>query len=73
MVTLGTKNLMNGLGQKAKDAIVKGVKVASMTGVAGAAAVGVAKAITSVAGVNPNAVRSRSGAGAVSFLTGGRY
>ena len=51
MNTLGKKSVVSSFGQKAKDVVMKGVKVASMVGLGGAALVGAAQAIS---GSDPN-------------------
>lgn len=52
MNTLGKKSVVTSFGKKAKDVVIKGVKVASMVGLGGAALVGAAQAITG--GYDPN-------------------
>lgn len=55
MNTLGKKSVVSSFGKKAKDAVIKGVKVASMVGLGGVALVGAAQAISGgTAGSNPN-------------------
>ncbi len=51
MNTLGKKSVVSSFGKKAKDTVIKGVKVASMVGLGGAALVGAAQAIS---GSDPN-------------------
>ena len=46
MNTLGKKSVVSSLGKKAKDVVMKGVKVASMVGLGGAALVGAAQMIS---------------------------
>ena len=52
MNTLGKKTVVSSFGKKAKDVVIKGVKVASMVGLGGAALVGAAQSISG--GSNPN-------------------
>jgi len=52
MNILGKKSVVSSFGKKAKNVVIKGVKVASMVGLGGAALVGAAQAITG--GSNPN-------------------
>lgn len=54
MNTLGKKSVVSSFGKKAKDTVIKGVKVASMVGLGGAALVGAAQAISGTAGSDPN-------------------
>ena len=60
MNILGKKSVVTSLGQKAKDVVVKGLKVASMVGLGGAALVGAAQAISDASNANVRMVSAQS-------------
>ena len=60
MNTLGKKSVVSSFGKKAKDTVIKGVKVASMVGLGGAALVGAAQAISGGSDPNVRMVSSQS-------------
>ena len=61
MNTLGKKSVVTSIGKKAKDVAMKGVKVASMVGLGGAALVGAAQMISGGSDPNVRMVSSQSG------------
>jgi hypothetical protein len=60
MNTLGKKSVVTSIGNKAKDVVMKGVKVASMVGLGGAALVGAAQMISGGSDPNVRMVSSQS-------------
>ena len=60
MNTLGKKSVVTSIGNKAKDVLIKGVKVASMVGLGGAALVGAAQIISGGSDPNVRMVSSQS-------------
>jgi hypothetical protein len=60
MNTLGKKSVVTSIGKKAKDVVMKGVKVASMVGLGGAAIVGAAQAVSGGSDPNVRMVSSQS-------------
>ena len=69
MNTLGKKSVVSSFGKKAKDVVMKGVKVASMVGLGGAALVGAAQAISGGSDPNVRMVSSQSAGSRLLFGT----
>lgn len=69
MNTLGKKSVVSSFGKKAKDVVIKGVKVASMVGLGGAALVGAAQAISGGSDPNVRTVSSQSAGSRALFGT----
>lgn len=69
MNTLGKKSVVSSFGKKAKDVVIKGVKVASMAGLGGAALVGAAQAISGGSDPNVRMVSSQSAGSRALFGT----
>ena len=69
MNTLGKKSVVSSIGKKAKDVVMKGVKVASMVGLGGAALVGAAQAISGGSDPNVRMVSSQSAGARALFGT----
>jgi len=69
MNTLGKKSVVSSFGKKAKDVVMKGVKVASMVGLGGAALVGAAQAISGGSDPNVRMVSSQSAGSRALFGT----
>ena len=69
MNTLGKKSVVTSIGNKAKDVVMKGVKVASMVGLGGAALVGAAQAVSGGSDPNVRMVSSQSGVSRALFGT----
>jgi hypothetical protein len=69
MNTLGKKSVVSSIGQKAKDVAMKGVKVASMVGLGGAALVGAAQMISGGSDPNVRMVSSQSAGSRALFGT----
>ncbi len=69
MNTLGKKSVVSSFGKKAKDVVIKGVKVASMVGLGGAALVGAAQAISGGSDPNVRMVSSQSAGSRALFGT----
>jgi hypothetical protein len=69
MNTLGKKSVVTSIGNKAKDVLIKGVKVASMVGLGGAALVGAAQMISGGSDPNVRMVSSQSGGSRALFGT----
>lgn len=66
---LGKKSVVSSFGKKAKDVVIKGVKVASMVGLGGAALVGAAQAISGGSDPNVRMVSSQSAGSRALFGT----
>ena len=69
MNTLGKKSVVSSLGKKAKDVVMKGVKVASMVGLGGAALVGAAQMVSGGSDPNVRMVSSQSAGSRALFGT----
>jgi hypothetical protein len=69
MNTLGKKSVVSSFGKKAKDVVMKGVKVASMVGLGGAALVGAAQMISGGSDPNVRMVSSQSAGSRALFGT----
>ena len=69
MNTLGKKSVVSSFGKKAKDVVMKGVKVASMVGLGSAALVGAAQAVSGGSDPNVRMVSSQSGVSRALFGT----
>ena len=69
MNTLGKKSVVSSFGKKAKDVVIKGVKVASMVGLGGAALVGAAQGISGGSDPNVRMVSSQSAGSRALFGT----
>ncbi len=69
MNTLGKKTVVSSFGKKAKDVVIKGVKVASMVGLGGAALVGAAQMISGGSDPNVRMVSSQSAGSRALFGT----
>ena len=69
MNTLGKKSVVTSFGKKAKDVVMKGVKVASMVGLGGAALVGAAQMISGGSDPNVRMVSSQSAGSRALFGT----
>jgi hypothetical protein len=69
MNTLGKKSVVTSLGKKAKDVVMKGVKVASMVGLGGAALVGAAQMVSGGSDPNVRMVSSQSAGSRALFGT----
>ena len=69
MNTLGKKSVTSSVGQKVKAVVMKGVKVASMVGLGGAALVGAAQAISGGSDPNVRMVASQSAGSRALFGT----
>ena len=69
MNTLGKKSVFSSIGKKAKDVAMKGVKVASMVGLGGAALVGAAQMISGGSDPNVRMVSSQSAGSRALFGT----
>ena len=69
MNTLGKKSVVSSFGKKAKDVVIKGVKVASMVGLGGAALVGAAQMISGGSDPNVRMVSSQSAGSRALFGT----
>ena len=69
MNTLGKKSVVSSFGKKAKDVVIKGVKVASMVGLGGTALVGAAQMISGGSDPNVRMVSSQSAGSRALFGT----
>ena len=69
MNTLGKKSVVTSIGNKARDVLIKGVKVASMVGLGGAALVGAAQMISGGSDPNVRMVSSQSAGSRALFGT----